>query len=72
MASRRIVITIDGQAHDVLKRYAARRNTTIGGLVRDYLMGIANAEQRALEARERIRAMNRKPENEDPAADRPD
>ncbi len=66
MASRRIVISIDGQAHDVLKSYAARRNTTIGGLVRDYLMDIANAERRALEARERIRVMNRKPQNEDP------
>ncbi|MXX30417.1 MAG: hypothetical protein F4X31_09910 [Gammaproteobacteria bacterium] len=66
MASRRIVITIDGQAHDVLKRYAARRNTTIGGLVKAYLMRIAEAEQRALEARERIRAMNRKPQNDDP------
>ncbi|MCZ0945758.1 MAG: hypothetical protein OXJ53_22110, partial [Gammaproteobacteria bacterium] len=66
MASRRIVITIDGQAHDVLKSYAARRNTTIGGLVRAYLMRIAEAEQRALEARERIRAMNRKPQNDDP------
>ena len=66
MARRRIVITIDGQAHDVLKSYAARRNTTIGGLVRGYLMRIAEAEQRALEARERIRAMNRKPQNDDP------
>ena len=66
MASRRIVITIDGQAHDVLKSYAARRNTTIGGLVKTYLMRIAEAEQRALEARERIRAMNRKPQNDDP------
>ncbi|MYH16726.1 MAG: hypothetical protein F4149_16310 [Gammaproteobacteria bacterium] len=66
MASRRIVITIDGQAHDVLKRYAARRNTTIGGLVKAYLMRIAEAEHRALEARERIRAMNRKPQNDDP------
>ncbi|MDD9962765.1 MAG: hypothetical protein OXU70_11800 [Gammaproteobacteria bacterium] len=66
MASRRIVITIDGQAHDVLKLYAARRNTTIGGLVKAYLMRIAEAEQRALEARERIRAMNRKPQNDDP------
>ena len=66
MASRRIVITIDGQAYDVLKRYAARRNTTIGGLVRAYLMRIAEAEQRALDARERIRAMNRKPQNDDP------
>ena len=66
MASRRIVITIDGQAHDVLKSYAARRNTTIGGLVKTYLMRIAEAEQRALEARERIRAMNRRPQNDDP------
>lgn len=66
MASRRIMITIDGQAHDVLKGYAARRNTTIGGLVKDYLMRIAEAEQRALDARERIRAMNRKPKQDDP------
>ena len=66
MASRRIVITIDGQAHDVLKSYAARRDTTIGGLVKAYLMRIAEAEQRALDARERIRSMNRKPQNDDP------
>ena len=66
MASRRIVITIDGQAHDVLKGYAARRNTTIGDFVKAYLMRIAEAEQRALDARERIRAMNRQPPNDDP------
>ena len=59
------MITIDGEAHDVLKGYAARRNTTIGGLVKAYLMRIAEAEQRALEARERIRAMNRKPSQND-------
>ena len=66
MASRRIMVTIDEQAHEALRGYAARRNTTIGGLVKDYLMRIADAEQRALEARERIRAMNRKPQNDDP------
>ena len=71
MANRRIVITIDGRAHDVLKGYAARRDTTIGGLVRAYLTRIAEAEQRALEARERIRAMNRKPTQDEPNDDRP-
>ena len=66
MASRRIMVTIDGPSHTVLKSYAARRNTTIGGLVKDYLMRIAESEQRALEARERIRAMNRKLKQDDP------
>ena len=66
MANRRIMVTIDGQAHEVLKSYAARRNTTIGGLVKDYLMRIAESEQRALEARERIRAMNRKLKQDEP------
>ena len=65
MANRRIVITIEEQAHDVIKSYAVRRNTSIGGLVRAYLMRIAEAEQRALDARERIRAMNRKPKQEE-------
>ena len=66
MASRRIVISIDEQAHDALKGYAARRNTTVGGLVKSYLMRIAETERRALEARERIRAMNRNPQKDDP------
>ena len=66
MATRRIIITIDGQSHDVLRGYAARRNTTVGGLVKAYLMRIAEAEQRALEARERIRAMNQMPKQDDP------
>ena len=69
MASRRIVITIDGHAHDVLRNYAARRDTTIGGMVKAYLMRIAETEQRALEARERIRAMNRQPNQDQPNDD---
>ena len=64
MATRRIMISIDEQALDALTGYAVRRNTTVGGLVKAYLTRIAAGERRALEARERIRAMNREPQKD--------
>jgi hypothetical protein len=52
--SKNITLAIDEAVLDEVRLFAAKRNTTVNGLVRDYLEGIAKQEDRVTRARRRL------------------
>jgi hypothetical protein len=54
---RNITLSIDEAVLDEVRVYAAKRNTTVNGLVRDYLNRLAEQEDRTVRARRRLREL---------------
>ena len=54
---KNITLSIDEAVLDEVRIYAAKRNTTVNGLVRDFLNGLAEQEDRTVRARRRLREL---------------
>ena len=54
---KNITLSIDEAVLDEVRVYAAKRNTTVNGLVRDYLNRLAEQEDRSVRARRRLREL---------------
>lgn len=62
--SRNITLSIDEDILDRVKVLAAERRTTVNAMVRDYLTGIAAAEDRTERARRRLLELARESKGE--------
>ena len=59
---RNITLAIDESVLEEVRIYAAKRNTSVNGLVRDFLNGIAEQEDKTVRARRRLlELMDRSP-----------
>jgi hypothetical protein len=56
---KNITLRVDEQALAAARRYAAERNATVNSLVREFLRGIGEREDRARKARKRLRELSR-------------
>jgi hypothetical protein len=54
---KNITLAIDEAVLDEVRVYAAKRNTSVNGLVRDYLTAIAEQEDKTTRARRRLREL---------------
>jgi hypothetical protein len=57
MIMKNITLAVDDQVLEEVRVYAAKRNTSVNGLVRDFLAGIAMQEDRTIRARRRLREL---------------
>jgi len=55
---KNITLSVDENVLAEVRRYAAERNATVNGLVRDFLTSIAAREDRARNVRKRIRELS--------------
>jgi len=55
--AKNITLAIDEAVLEEARIYAAKRNTSVNGLVRDFLRGIAKQEDRTERARRRLREL---------------
>jgi hypothetical protein len=55
--TKNITLAIDEAVLEEARIYAAKRNTSVNGLVRDFLQGIAKQEDRTERARRRLREL---------------
>jgi hypothetical protein len=55
--TKNITLAIDESVLEEARVYAAKRNTSVNGLVRDFLEGIAKQEDRTERARRRLREL---------------
>jgi len=55
---KNITLAVDEDVLDEVRRFAARRNTSVNALVRDHLRRIAQNENRAQEAMRELREMS--------------
>jgi hypothetical protein len=53
--TRNITLAIDETVLDEVRVFAAKRNTTVNGLVREFLTSIAKSEDRQERARRRLK-----------------
>jgi len=51
---KNITLSIDENVLSEVRRYAAKRDTTVNALVRDFLTRLATQEDRAAKARQRL------------------
>jgi hypothetical protein len=51
---KNITLSIDDKVLTGVRRYAAGRDTTVNGLVREYLTRLASQQERAASARQRL------------------
>ena len=51
---KNITLAVDESVLDEVRVYAAKRNTTVNGLVRDFLTSLAGQEDRTVRARRRL------------------
>ena len=54
---KNITLSVDEDVLAAVRRHAAERNSTVNGLVRDYLTNLAAHEDRAKHARTRLRQL---------------
>jgi hypothetical protein len=57
---KNITLSIDEKVLAVVRRYAAERNSSLNGLVREFLTRIAEHEDRARKARRRIQELSKR------------
>jgi len=57
---KNITLSIDEKVLAVVRRFAAERNSSVNGLVREFLTGIAEHEDRARKARRRIQELSKR------------
>ena len=55
---KNITLSIDEKVLAAARRYAAEHNSSVNGLVREFLGGIAQRDDRAAKARQRIRELS--------------
>jgi len=55
---KNITLSIDEKILATVRRYAAENHSSVNGLVREFLTGIAQYENRARKARQRIRELS--------------
>jgi hypothetical protein len=55
---KNITLSVDDAVLAAVRRYASQNNTTVNGLVRDYLTRLAAQDDRAAKARERLRQLS--------------
>ena len=55
---RNITLSVDENVLAAVRRYAADQNSTVNGLVREYLTNLAAQEDRAKNARARLRELS--------------
>lgn len=55
---RNITLSVDEKVLAAVRRYAADQNSTVNGLVRDYLTNLAAQEDRAKSARARLHELS--------------
>jgi len=55
---KNITLSVDEKVLAAVRRYAAERDVTVNGLVREFLTRIASNEDRARKARMRIRKLS--------------
>jgi hypothetical protein len=56
---RNITLSVDEDVLAAVRRHAAERNSTVNALVREYLANLAAHEDRARQARARLRQLSR-------------
>jgi hypothetical protein len=56
---KNVTLSIDEKVLAAVRRYAAERESSVNALVREYLAGVAHQQDRARQARRRIRALSR-------------
>ncbi|MCU1275380.1 MAG: hypothetical protein JWO48_2811 [Bryobacterales bacterium] len=56
---KNITLSVDEDVLAAVRRHAAERNSTVNGLVRDYLTNLAAHEDRAKHARTRLRQLSK-------------
>ena len=56
---KNITLSVDDEVLTVVRRYAAERNSSVNALVREYLTNLAGHEDRARQARERLRQLSK-------------
>jgi len=61
---KNITLAVDENVLKAVRRYAAQRDTTVNGLVREHLERIAARESRAHEAIKRLRELSEKSKGE--------
>ena len=54
---KNITLSVDEHVLAAVRRYASERNTTVNGLVRDYLTRLSDQEDRAGKARSRLKEL---------------
>ena len=57
-AMKHITLSIDERVLKAVRRYAAEHDTSVNGLIREYLTGLAQREDRARDSRIRIRDLS--------------
>ena len=55
--TKNITLAMDEAVLDRVRIIAAERKTTVNGLVRDFLSGLANEDERLMETRRRLKAL---------------
>lgn len=56
---KNITLSIDDEVLAAVRRHAAERNSTVNGLVREFLTNLAQHQDRARRARGRLRQLSR-------------
>jgi len=56
---KNITLNVDEKVLAAVRRYAAERNSSVNALVREYLASIAQREDRAAQARKRLKQLSR-------------
>jgi hypothetical protein len=56
---KNITLSVDERVLAAVRRYASERNTTVNGLVRDYLTQLAAQNDRVAKARARLQQLSR-------------
>jgi Family of unknown function (DUF6364) len=59
---KNVTLSVDEEVLSAVRRYAAERNSSVNALVREFLAGIAEREDRAKKARRRIRKLSERSE----------
>ena len=57
-AMKNITLSIDECVLKAVRRYAAEHDSSVNGLIREYLTGLAQREDRARDSRKRIRELS--------------
>lgn len=57
---KNITLSVDEKVLQAVRRYAAERESSVNGLVREFLAAIAQREDRARNARRRIEQLSRR------------
>jgi Family of unknown function (DUF6364) len=59
---KNVTLSVDEDVLSAVRRYAAERDSSVNALVREFLTGIAEREDRAKKARRRIRKLSERSE----------